>query len=685
MKNKLIKHWPLFVLILIFLFSFYIRSINIRPDQIVHFDPIFQLRFTQYIVNWGHLPLWDELSYYVGRANTPTDSPFLWYLTAWLFMILKMFGSTMSLTTTATYMGALYGALAVFPAYFLVKELSNEYGGLLGASLIATAPQILIRTFGGSFDTDQLVVFFILASLYALMIALRKKSIASVSFAILILLAFLMTWGMFIYPIAIAGAVVVMAFVFSYFFKKKNESGEALIKEHSSKFMKGVGLLVGIYAILFVLGTFLKRDVLGSLLYLFGFVLKPETYIVNISIAELQPFNIFNLAGWTTALGNFVSGNMLIDSSLLVAFMILIAASIYIPFKNKKLKDISIVIALIAVAVYTTFRGIRFTEFSSVLFLIVIAIGFGKVTEFVKDKNITIRNGILGIGLLIAFLAVTIGLQLGSNLGPDSPENWMDAWEFFETQTPELSIVGTWWDPGHMIAGIAERRNIADGAHCKVEDCLYDINDRITDLGKIMATTDEEESIRLINKYKGNSPKAYWIASGDLIGKFQWCQYFGTGCDARSDPNCELYLQIPKTNLLSSGTQVVANQYGNVLVLKNFNFPVPLIVQNRISGLPREVMFYEGNEVKTIVIDQELKEEMLTQLKPSEEMFGIRLGEDIYEYSIWIEKEENYVVLVPPRLREAVFTKMFMLEGEGLEHFKQVFRNEEVKIYEVIF
>jgi hypothetical protein len=52
--------------------------------------------------------------------------------------------------------------------------------------------------------------------------------------------------------------------------------------------------------------------------------------------------------------------------------------------------------------------------------------------------------------------------------------------------------------------------------------------------------------------------------------------------------------------------------------------------------------------------------------------------------SVWISRDQGYIVLIPQTLRDSVFTKMFMLEGQGLSHFKQVFRNEAVKIYEVV-
>ncbi len=52
--------------------------------------------------------------------------------------------------------------------------------------------------------------------------------------------------------------------------------------------------------------------------------------------------------------------------------------------------------------------------------------------------------------------------------------------------------------------------------------------------------------------------------------------------------------------------------------------------------------------------------------------------------TVWIPRHFSYLVIIPANLRNAVFTKMFMLEGKELNHFKQVFRNEQVKIYEVI-
>ena len=171
------------LLLVIFLIAYIIRIANNVPDRILSFDPVFQYRFTWYVANYGHMPLWDELSYYPGRLVNLDYSIIMFYATAAMYWILKMFG--MSLATVASYAGAIYGAMIVLPAYLLGRELSNKYGGLVAAILMGTAPQILIRTFGSSYDSDQLVIFFIVLTTYLGLKAIKERTPANISLAVL--------------------------------------------------------------------------------------------------------------------------------------------------------------------------------------------------------------------------------------------------------------------------------------------------------------------------------------------------------------------------------------------------------------------------------------------------------------------------------------------------------------------
>ncbi len=654
------------------------------------FDPIFQYRHTKYFVDWGHLPAWDELSYYTGREHTFFNyPPFIFYLTGFLFWLVKGFG--FSLMTLAAYASAIYGAMICVAAFLLGRELSNEYGGLMAAALIGNAPQILIRTFGSSYDTDQLVLFFIVLTTYLGIRALRKRDVSSFCLATIGFTAFMLTWNMFLYTLVIAFLVVVTYFVLSLF--KRYETSKNIAERFVLSLMgikNRILILIGLFISLIitnVLTTNFRITIFDNLFALFGFVQRAESWIVNISIAELQPFSIFNFQGWVLAMGRIITGDNIVDSFLVLIFFVSISFGIVYNFKKKNLGTLSVLITLFLVAIVTTFRGIRFTEFSSAFFLILIGAGFGNMIYWSKERKF-LRTIFLGLYILTILIAFNSGLQLGPALGPDQNANWDSAWEYLKTKTPELSLVGTWWDPGHMITGLAERRVVADGAHCTY-DCKFTINDRITDLGKIMAISDENESLRLIRKYQGTSPEVYWIASDDLIAKFQWLQYFGTGCDARYESKCPLYMMISESSRSFDevGNIIIRNydltQQSRVMVY-NANLPIPILVQGINAALFDEFIVYNGTQAIPISFTEEELNSVLTGLQPLERQLNIRFTNQTIPMTVWLPRHFSYLVIIPPNLRNSVFTKMFMLEGDGLEHFEQVFRNEQVKIYKVV-
>ncbi|MFQ6009981.1 MAG: STT3 domain-containing protein, partial [Candidatus Aenigmatarchaeota archaeon] len=411
------KNWWLIALILIFLFSYQIRAFNLVPDKILGYDPTFQFRFTKYFADWGHLPAWDELTYYVGREVNPTlVSPLMFYFTTLLFWVFSpLFG--FSLLTTASYASAIYGAAIVIPAFLLGRELSNKYGGLLAALLIGTAPQILIRTFGGSYDTDQLALFFIVLTLYLGFYAIRKKTVGSISLAIMGFSAFMLTWGMFTYTIFILIGFVIVNFFIEWFLGHKEwvtrtEKAKIMPKgrERVSLALRNLKLNLAIIFAIFlsinIIGYITGGgNPIGSSLAVVGFAQAAERWIVNISIAELQPFNIFNLGGWIASTGNFLIGEGVLDILTFLLFIFFILFGLVYTLGKKDTNKLSFLITLFLIGIYTTFRGIRFTEFTSALFLIIIAAGFGLVVEYGK-REAMIKVLALGVGLWISFIGI---------------------------------------------------------------------------------------------------------------------------------------------------------------------------------------------------------------------------------------------------------------------------------------
>jgi asparagine N-glycosylation enzyme membrane subunit Stt3 len=682
MKIKMEKKYWILILLAIFIFSLWIRSFNIVPDRVLSFDPTFQYRFTKYIVDWGHLPLWDELTYYVGRQGDIIVSPLMIYLTAFIHNILtKNFG--LSLLTTASYMSAIYGALIVIPAFFLVKRLAGIKAGLLGAFLIGTAPQILIRTFGSSYDTDQMALFFLILNLYLGLRFLQKKTIPNFCWMTIGMIAATLGWALSIYSfLLIIGSSITYLLLQTFLIESENRNITKKIKKSLIEYKNELIGLIGVFSVSTLLGYILKIDLLKNIMVIIGFASKPEKWIVNISIAELQPFNIFNLNGWMMATGRFITGDKLIDTIITITIISFTLIGLFYNYKKDNRK-LSFIVTLFFLGIYTTFRGIRFTEFSSILFLIIIASGFGYLLKSLnKDK--LLKGLALGIGILFAFSAMSMGIQYGQSLGPDINYNWDSTWEFLRTQTPEDSIVGTWWDPGHMIAALAERRNFADGAHCD-NSCLFTINDRITDLGAIMAISNEHDSLELIKKYKGTSSKVYWIVSDDLISKYQWLQYFGTGCDATTDPTCQLYQLIPQQQALQNeNNDIIVRIYSNIIIVNNGYVNIPIYTQNNEGFVFGDILSYDHNgEITSLQVPESQITALTKSVEPIMDQLDIKMSDKMIPTTIWLSKDMTYVVMIPDTLKNTIFTKMFFLEGQGLQNFKQVFRNEQVKIYEI--
>jgi len=526
-------------------------------------------------------------------------------------------------------------------------------------------------------------------TLYLGIRALRKKTLASICIAVIGFTAYMITWWMFLYPLIIVIASIIVYFVLNLLLRRGNnkikfsfsEKIKSSLKEIKGQIKVIIVIVIGLFLTNLILTNFnLNLTIFEALNALIGFAQKAEAWIVNISIAELQPFDIFNFNGWILAMGRFITGNNIIDNLLFLIFIIMMIFGVINTYK-KDLKLLSFLITILLIATITTTRGIRFTEFSSAFFLVLIGVGFGNFIEWSKKDNL-LKAFSVGLCILTILIAADLGFQLGKGVGPDINSNWDNAWTFLRTQTPEDSLIGTWWDPGHMITGLAERRVIGDGAHCGWA-CMYTINDRITDLGKIMATDNENESLELIRKYQGNSAKVYWIASDDLIQKFRWLQYFGEGCDGVSDPNCPLYIMIPEqSRSFDNMGNIIFRNYGSIIVY-NTELPVPIFTQDINAALFDEVIFYSNGEPVELKFTEEEKNNILTELRPLERELNIRFTNQSMPMTVWVPQHFSYIVIIPPNQRNSVFTKMFFLEGKGLEHFKQVFRNEQVKIYEV--
>jgi dolichyl-diphosphooligosaccharide--protein glycosyltransferase len=240
---------------------------------------------------------------------------------------------------------------------------------------------------------------------------------------------------------------------------------------------------------------------------------------------------------------------------------------------------------------------------------------------------------------------------------------------------------------------------MADGAHCSPLDCLvYDHNVRIQDMGRAFSVSNETEAVTILKKYMspteeqceklkssfGNRiydnplkvdpckpmEKMYVIASVDLIGKYYWLSYFGTGTGRN-------FFQLPFTkqtaNSLVYGEGIIS------LVVNGSQFvPVMSIPEQGIRNRIVQRAVYMQTDGQIITQDYSDRPNSIPGTLWAVPTYGIlgTAGQLIAPY---------YVIYMPSEIENSIFTRMYFYNGEGLQHFKLVYQNPEVKIFEVIF
>lgn len=636
-----------------------------------------------------------------------SSPPLMYYLTGYLFMI---FSPLLGLTLTAfcQYMAVIYGAIAVIPAYFLGKEFSNKYAGLIAAFFVGLSPAILTRTMGGFYDTDGLVIFFSLLAMYLLVRAFRKRDYPSYAWAVLGLVLFGLTWSAAWYiPLIILLSIFVYLIVCLVEHKlRKGEGMKAPLIRFKNMLVPFITILITATVIIFVLGF----DAITRITDLFIFAGDPAKFlIVNISVAELQNLDVFGGA-W---------GELFVRIG--IPFLFTIPGALLLLKRDRK--NGAILLTWAGISFYAITRGIRFmlifTPAACIASAVALAeshrlikntgnyaplFSFGFIVAvllslinpnvsfvlvillvlillFIKKKDTIAPNFskhiFIGAIIVALFLTLSQGTQAAIMRGSSEPVDyyWEEAYMWLKENSAEDAVVGSWWDPGHRISGIAERRNIADGAHCPDAYCDPGLNTRITHLGKIFVTDDENEAKELLLRYRGDASEIYWIVSDDLIGKFRWLQYFGTGCDGTGEHTpdgqrkCPLYSMFSQQGYsYNPDYEIMMHSYaGGLYAIKQDDiWVVGMTSQGKDYGFQRELTYTDDEEL--IFLD-------FTEMNESETFPG----------TSWLSRNKDFVVYIPPNLERALFTKMFFYEeDETLRNFELVYENFKIRIYRLV-
>jgi len=468
--------------------------------------------------------------------------------------------------------------------------------------------------------------------------------------------------------------------------------------------------------------------------------LPTKPLIVNVSVAELQPINILSREGFLAvasrtgilptilSFGLFIfafykiwkkekisneeifffiwilSMFMLISRGVRFSLQFSVAAAVasgYVIGNYKKYPSIILLILLLGLI----FLQQIFLKTSLDFLILLIILGFSFTAIYKKEqKFIEILS--LAIFAFQALFFLSNSIQISQATGMEISQNWYDALDWLVANSDKDTIVATWWDPGHILAGYSYYKSnpfkvMADGAHCDAKSCvIYNHDIRIRDMGRAFSTKNESEAVEILKKYTFLSKdqcqkvksifgdkiydnilkedpckpvnKMYVIASSDLIGKYYWLSYFGSYDEKKEAGEGKNFIQLQLTNynqqkgILEYGNGIISLVQKDNKLIPILNFPQ----QGIRNAVIKDLIYFQGGRQ----INQVLENATINGL-------------------VYVDPTFRFIIFMEENVEKSIFTNMFFFNGEGLkefeipklEHFILRYSNPEVKIFEVIF
>lgn len=139
---------------------------------------------------------------------------------AYLYKIISVFAPNIRLMTVVYFLPVLLAALAVVPAFFLVRKVAGNMGAFVAATIVAVHPAFIGRTIAGFSDTDGYNVLFPLLIMWIFIEALEaqqwKKALGLGALGGIIVGIFSYTWGgwWYIYDFLLGVCFISLWYVF---------------------------------------------------------------------------------------------------------------------------------------------------------------------------------------------------------------------------------------------------------------------------------------------------------------------------------------------------------------------------------------------------------------------------------------------------------------------------------------
>jgi len=515
------------ILTLSFSVSFLLRS---QPAdfgfELNEFDPFFNYRATQYIVDNGieaYFEWNDSLSWYpIGRDVSATSQVVLHLTAATTYWI---FGGDSDLYDFTIIFPVVIGSLSAIIIFALVRVIGGTTAGLFSALLFSISYPILIRGPIGWFKSEPLGLFFGLLTVYLLLSGInsqnKKLAFTKLIGAGMFTVFSISAWGgnqFFIIPLGIFFLAlpflrtdhkfIIWAIPLYTITTILTSLGFERVSSNFIFELGGISLIVStlfLVSCIFIQNKSSKNKTRNGLLFLMALlIITPSLMIINTD-SQFLPLPSHR---YLNALNPFLTtSNPLVDSvsehattTLEQSFlfhsvlMIFSGIGIWLIFKNIQNKNssfikndmlfFSLILGIVGVYVSSTF--IRLEVFGSVAVIVLASLGLTALTkEFFKNKPETKKpigkliklSYVVGIIILLIIPMIFPGGGTASAMSKSVPtilnggsnfvitsNDWLDSMEWIKNNTSEDAVIAAWWDYGYWIQTLGERASLADNS-----------------------------------------------------------------------------------------------------------------------------------------------------------------------------------------------------------------------------
>ena len=522
-------------------------------------DSYYNLRMTQDFLDHGYLgdtikngTKWDLHSFFPpGRsAEYP---PMIVYVTAFIYKFVNIFGQ-IPLSSVAFWTGALIASLCVIPAFFFIRRVTNDYGGITAALLVGLSPFYVSHTFGGFFDTDMfnmlmplLVVWFFSESISAT--ESRNKMIFAALSALSMGLFSLSWegWWLTFYVVIFATIFYLLAskYIFNMeTFKSFSEYPNKLewFKNQPVIFPLVIFIVLSVLLIFLVWGA----DATGSFLGPIGAI-----QIQSSTVATTQYPNVFitvkelevpSLGKVMDAVGGIIPFAIAILGVLLVLWIAMQnsnlkktkirkkpdkkhrrrrrrrmkdrqlekeseheVATLFTPENKRNCLYYFFLLAVwLLITGYSFTKGVRFVEG----FALPIALSAGLFVGFMKEflaNYISSPKGRNVAMILFVFIVCVQPLYIANEttntVVPGTDDAMVNSLTWIKANTTNDTVITSWWDFGHLFAVKADRGVTFDGGSQN--------NGRAYWVGKALLTSDENLAAGILRMLASSGDNGY--------------------------------------------------------------------------------------------------------------------------------------------------------------------------------